>query len=111
MPKYIRVLEKKQKNCFFQKYIYFKKVGFKMISVLWRFVWPVFGGPKILVYIYINGNSGFLIPSSGASRSRLRMAAHHSIVAACRYALLGERESAPRIVVDCIRKDCCGTKD
>ena len=37
----------------FQKYIFFKKFDFKMISVLWRFVWPAFGGPKILVYIYI----------------------------------------------------------
>ena len=24
-----------------------------MISVLWRFVWPAFGGPKFLVYIYV----------------------------------------------------------
>ena len=35
-----------------QKSIFFKKIAFKMISVLWRFVWPAFGGPKILVYIY-----------------------------------------------------------
>ena len=31
----------------------FQKTDFKMISVLWRFVWPAFCGPKILVYIYI----------------------------------------------------------
>ena len=30
-----------------------KKLDFKMIRVLWRFSWPAFGGPKILVYIYI----------------------------------------------------------
>ena len=35
-----------------QKSIFFKNSDFKMISVLWRFVWPAFGGPKILVYIY-----------------------------------------------------------
>ena len=29
----------------------FKKIDFKMISVLWLFLWPAFGGPKILVYI------------------------------------------------------------
>ena len=34
-----------------QKSIFFKKNVFKMISVLWRYVWPAFGGPKILVYI------------------------------------------------------------
>ena len=34
-------------------FFFFKKSDFKMISVLWRFVWPAFGGPKILVYIYI----------------------------------------------------------
>ena len=33
--------------------IFFNKFDFKMISVLWRFVWPAVGGPKILVYIYI----------------------------------------------------------
>ena len=33
--------------------IFFKSFDFKMISVLWRFVWPAFGGPKILVNIYI----------------------------------------------------------
>ena len=31
---------------------FFKKIDFKMISVLWRFPWPAFGGPKILAYIY-----------------------------------------------------------
>ena len=40
--------------CFrnFRKSIFFKSFDFKMISVLWRFSWPAFGGPKILVYIY-----------------------------------------------------------
>ena len=36
-----------------QKSIFFKNSDFKMISVLWRFLWPAFGGPKILVYIYV----------------------------------------------------------
>ena len=36
-----------------QKSVFFKKFDFKMISVLWRFLWPAFGGHKILVYIYI----------------------------------------------------------
>ena len=36
----------------YQKSIFFKKFDFKMISVLWRFVWPAFGGHKILVYKY-----------------------------------------------------------
>ena len=36
-----------------KKPIFFKSLDFKMISVLWRFSWPAFCGPKILVYIYI----------------------------------------------------------
>ena len=32
---------------------WWEKLDFKMISVLWRFSWLAFGGPKILVYIYI----------------------------------------------------------
>ena len=36
-----------------QKSLFFKSLDFKMISVLWRCLWPAFGGPKILVYIYI----------------------------------------------------------
>ena len=33
--------------------IFFFNSAFKMISVVWRFVWPALGGPKILVYIYL----------------------------------------------------------
>jgi hypothetical protein len=44
---------KKSRN---RKSIFVKKLDFKMISVLWRFVWPAFGGPKILVYIYLKYN-------------------------------------------------------
>ena len=36
-----------------QESILFKIFDFKMISVLWRFLLLAFGGPKILVYIYI----------------------------------------------------------
>ena len=43
-----------EKNRIFQKSIFFKHFDFKMISVLWRSLWPAFGGPKILVYIYMN---------------------------------------------------------
>ena len=52
MPKYIWVLEHFGKFWENQKSI-FSKNDFKMISVLWRVLWPAFGGPKILVYIYI----------------------------------------------------------
>ena len=31
----------------------FRNFDFKIISVLWRFVWLAFGGPKFLVYKYV----------------------------------------------------------
>ena len=43
MPKYIRNFVKKRK---IQKSVFFKKFDFKIISGLWRFVWPAFGGPS-----------------------------------------------------------------
>ena len=50
MPKYIRFVRKCSRK---SKSIFFKNFDFKMISVLWRCLWPASGGPKILVYIYI----------------------------------------------------------
>ena len=44
---------KKKRSFRYKKSIFFKKFDFKEISVLWRFVWPAFGGPKTLIYIYI----------------------------------------------------------
>ena len=48
------ILEKFGKTRENQKSIFFKKIDFKLISVLWRFLWPAFGGLKILLYIYIH---------------------------------------------------------
>ena len=45
--------QKIQKNRETQKSIFKKKLDFRMISVLWRFSWPAFGGAKILLYICI----------------------------------------------------------
>ena len=50
IPKYIRDFGTNREN---QKSIFFKKIDFELISVLWRFLWPAFGGPILLVYIYI----------------------------------------------------------
>ena len=46
-------LEKYKKKRENHKSIFLKQIDFKMVSVLWRFVWPAFGGHKILVYIII----------------------------------------------------------